>query len=236
MFLFIKSLIFDFIDLVFPVLCLGCEETLRANEKVLCTTCRISLPETELHRQYDNQNLRNKFAGKVPVQLLLSYLYFSKGSVVQKLIHRIKYKGQKEAAKELASWYGHQLKLETDVAQEIDLLISVPLHTSRLEQRGYNQADWIAVGLSEALTIPTRTDVLIRTEFKGSQTRKDRSERWENVKNVFSVVDQEAVKDKNIAIVDDVLTTGATMEACIVELLKAGCKSVSVLTLATTYR
>ncbi|MVM29900.1 ComF family protein [Spirosoma sp. HMF4905] len=236
MFRFTQSSIADFIDLLFPILCLGCKNSLSANERVLCTACRISLPETGQHMEPYDQNHLNKFAGKVPIQFLASYLYFTKAGVVQNLIHSFKYKGQKEAAKELANWYGHQLKSECKQLEDIDVIVGVPLHKSRFQQRGYNQADWIAEGLAEALDVPMRTDLLIRNEFKESQTRKNRLERWENVKTVFAVLNSELVCNKNIVIADDVLTTGATIEACAIELLKAGCKSVRVLTLATAHR
>lgn len=229
---FIRSLLADFADLLFPVLCLGCTNSLGENEVILCTKCRISMPETNQHKEPYDRNLLNKFAGKVPVHFLASYLRFSKGGIVQNLIHSFKYKGQKEAAKELANWYGQQLKTDSKSLHEIDILIGVPLHKSRFRKRGYNQADWIAEGLSDALGIPMRTDVLVRNAFKDSQTHKSRLERWENVKTVFAVVKPEAVRNKNIIIVDDVLTTGATIEACATELLKAGCKSIGVLTLA----
>lgn len=234
MFRFNRTIISDFIDLLFPVLCLGCRKTLGTGEATLCTHCRINLPETRQHQGNHDEILLNKFAGKVFIQYASAYFYFNKGSVVQKLIHAIKYKGQKEAAKEIASWYGHQLRTESNLSDEIDLLIGVPLHKNRLQQRGYNQADWIAAGLAEALDKPTRTDVLARSRFVESQTHKNRMERWKNVNTVFAVTDPEAVKGKRIALVDDVLTTGATIEACTVELLKAGCESVSVLALATT--
>ena len=235
-FRFISGLITDFTDLIFPVTCLGCDQGLVAHEKILCATCRLNLPETGQHQSPYDQNLLNKFAGKVPVLFIASYLYFTKGGIVQRLIHRVKYKGQKEAAKEMAIWYGHQLKSESDLLNETDLLIGVPLHKSRQNQRGYNQADWIAEGLSESLDIPLRTDVLVRKRFVASQTRKSRMERWENVATVFSVTKPEAVAGKNVVLVDDVLTTGATLEACAVELLNAGCRSVGMLTLATTRR
>ncbi len=236
LFQFIRTHLYEFIDLLFPTLCLGCSQSLTANEKILCTQCRIKLPETGQHREPYNQNLLTKFAGKVPIKFISSYVYFTKGSIVQKLIHGIKYKGQKEAAKEIAGWYGHQLKSESKLIQEIDVITGVPLHKSRFQQRGYNQADWIAEGLAEVLDVPAQTDILIRSRFKESQTRKNRLERWENVKTVFAVTDSKLVKDKNIVLVDDVLTTGATIEACAVVLMKAGCKSVSVLTLAVTGR
>ncbi len=236
LFRFTHTLVSDFADLLFPTLCLGCSRSLSANEKILCIDCRINLPETKQHHEPYERDLLNKFAGKVPIAFLASFVYFKKGSIVQKLIHQIKYRGQKEAAKELAGWYGFQLKTESNLTDNMDLLVGVPLHKSRLNQRGYNQADWIAEGLSEVLAIPARTDVLIRKRFRSSQTRKNRIERWENVKTVFDVPDHQEVAGKNIIIVDDVLTTGATIEACAIELLKAGCRSVGVLTIAATHR
>lgn len=234
MFRFIHAVFNDFADLLFPTLCLGCDRSLAANEKVLCTHCRINLPETGQHREPYDRNLLNKFAGKVPIRFIASYVHFTKGGTVQKLIHCVKYKGQKEAAKEIAGWYGYQLKTESNLTDGVDMLVGVPLHKSRLQQRGYNQADYIAEGLSESLNIPMRTDVLIRKRFKESQTRKSRMERWENVKTVFAVPDAAEVKGRHIILVDDVLTTGATLEACAAELLKAGCQSVSILTIAAT--
>ena len=200
----------------------------------MCINCRINIPETGHHRGNYDESLLNKFAGKVLIEHVFAYFYFTKGSTVQKLIHAIKYKGQKEAAKEVASWYGHQLKLESNLSNEIDLIVSVPLHKNRLQQRGYNQADWIAAGLSEVLGIPMQTEVLIRNRFIESQTNKNRIQRWENVSSVFMVTNPQTIVGKRVAIVDDVLTTGATIEACAVELLDAGCKSLSVLALAVT--
>ena len=234
MFRFINTAFIDFADLLFPTLCLGCTRSLGANEKVLCTYCRVNLPETGQYRQPDADFILNKFAGKVPIEFVASYLHFAKGGIVQKLIHRIKYKGQKEAAKEIAIWYGHYLTDEHSLLPELDILIGVPLHKRRFQQRGYNQADWVAEGLSETLNIPFHTDVLLRKRFRSSQTRKNRLERWENVKMEFGLQNPEIVLGKRVGLVDDVLTTGATLEACAIELLRAGCQSVSVLTLAAT--
>lgn len=236
MFRFIQLVIADFVNLLFPTLCLGCKQSLGVHERVLCSTCRINLPETNQHQEPYDQNILNKFAGKVPVHFLASYMRFTKGGIVQNLIHSFKYKGQKEAAKVVANWYGCQLKLESKQLQEIDVILGVPLHKSRFHQRGYNQADWIAEGLGEALNLPNLTDVLIRKKFNESQTHKNRLERWANVNTVFAVVKPDLVRNKNVLIVDDVLTTGATIEACAVELVEAGCKSISVLTLAVADR
>ncbi len=232
---FINSLLADFVDLVFPSTCIGCNQSMAAHEQVLCAHCRTSLPETGQHKGIYNADLLNKFAGNAPIRFVTSYVYFVKGGMVQKIIHQIKYKGKKEAAKTMAVWYGHQLKTESTLTDEADFLVGVPLHKSRLNQRGYNQADWIAEGLSEALAIPNRTDILMRTQFKTSQTRKNRMERWKNVESVFAVTNVPAVKDKHVLLVDDVLTTGATLEACAVELIKAGCRSVGIVTIAATH-
>lgn len=227
-----KSLLTDLINLLFPTLCLGCDKTLPQSGQLLCTKCRLELPETNDYQSADRNESHNKFAGKVPIRYVMSYAQFAKGGVMQHVVHRIKYSGHKEAATTLGRWYGTLLHEQSQLVQEIDMLVGVPLHKQRLKQRGYNQADRIATGLGEAMEIPARSDVLVRTHFKSSQTKKNRLERWANVASVFSVADASAVTDKHVAIVDDVLTTGATIEACAIELLRAGCREVSVITLA----
>ncbi len=227
----LRRALIDFIDLLLPRSCLACQKTLETSEALLCIACRLKLPETNLHVA---PSAITKFTGKVPVDFSVSYLHFTKGGIAQKLIHQIKYRGKKEAARQLGFWYGNVLKNESDLIQETDLLIGVPLHKSRFKQRGYNQADWIAQGLSEALNVPFSTSLLQRHAFQGSQTKKSKVERWENVKTVFSVAANSSLSGKRIILVDDVLTTGATMEACAQTLLNAGCGSVAVITLAMT--
>lgn len=229
-----KSLLTDLINLLFLTLCVGCDQTLHQADQFLCTACRLALPETNDHQSPDHNESHNKFAGKVPIRYVTSYARFAKGGVMQRAIHRIKYEGNKDAATGFGRWYGAILNEHSSLADDIDLLVGVPLHKQRLRQRGYNQADQLAIGLSETMQLPARMDVLVRTEFKSSQTKKNRLERWANVETVFGVADALAVKDKHIAIVDDVLTTGATIEACAAELLRAGCREVSVITLAVT--
>ena len=227
----LRRVLIDFIDLLLPCSCLACQKTLETGEALLCISCRLKLPETNLH---STPPAITKFTGKVPVDFSVSYLYFTKGGIAQKLIHQIKYRGKKEAARQLGFWYGNRLKDESDLILETDLLVGVPLHKSRLKQRGYNQADWIAEGLSDALNIPFSTSLLQRHAFQGSQTKKSKVERWENVRTVFSVTDNSRLSGKRVILVDDVLTTGATLEACAQTLLQAGCASVAVITLAIT--
>jgi ComF family protein len=230
-----KSLLTDLITILFPNLCLGCGKILNQSDQLLCTKCRIELPETNDYIAPERNESHNKFAGKVPIRYAVSYARFTKGGVMQRVVHRIKYSGQKEAAVAIGRWYGAVLRTKSPISQEIDMLVGVPLHKQRLNQRGYNQADQIANGLSEAMEIPARADVLVRTYFQSSQTKKNRIERWANVESVFTVRDAEAIEGKHIAVVDDVLTTGATIEACATELLRAGCRQVSVITLAVTH-
>ncbi len=233
MFRFVSELLSDFFDLVYPTICLGCQKTLETTEPLLCVSCRMSLPETQTHRGNDSE-LINKFAGKVKVEHVAARYRYSKGSVVQKLIHAIKYKDQPEAAIQVGQWFGHTLKAECPWIEDVDVLIGVPLHKKRLRQRGYNQADCIAQGIAEVTQLPVSTSALVRTRFQGSQTRKNRLQRWLNVETVFRVADPKQIIGKHVAIVDDVLTTGATIESCAIELHKAGCRSVSVLTVAAT--
>ncbi len=175
-----------------------------------------------------------KFRGKVPVAYALAYLNFTKEGTAQKLVHQIKYKGQKEAGERIGYWYGEELKTNFAPIVETDFVVGVPLHKSRLQQRGYNQADWIGKGLAEGLDKPFRNDVLVRNQYAGSQTRRSRLERYKNVDTVFAVANPADVFGKHVVIADDVLTTGATIEACAQVLLDAGCRTVGVVTIAAT--
>lgn len=230
---FVKRLFTDFVDLVYPNLCMGCRGGLGPNEAVLCVQCRIDLPVTNHHLERELPMML-KFRGKVPIRYALSYLYFSKEGIAQKLVHQIKYSGQKEAGTVIGRWYGEELKIGYPLLSEVDYIVGVPLHKARLQQRGYNQADWIGQGIAEGLAKPFRDNVLIRTRFSTSQTRKNRLERYKNVANVFAVMNPGEVAGKHVVIVDDVLTTGATIETCAEVLFAAGCKTVGILTIAAT--
>ncbi|WP_234736267.1 ComF family protein [Tellurirhabdus bombi] len=222
-----------FLDLLFPQLCLLCKDGLQAGEPLVCTNCRLSLPETGEHRQAINSKL-TLFAGKVPIQFVYSFLFFTKKGKVQQLIHALKYRGEKEVGLLMGNWYGHQLREARMLQHDIDLIIGVPLHPTRLRQRGYNQSDWFAKGLSEMLGISWSYNTLIRNRYTLSQTGMNRISRWENVSQVFSVKDKARVQNKRILLVDDVLTTGATLEACATALLAAGAQSIGIITIAAT--
>ncbi|MFD1142832.1 ComF family protein [Larkinella insperata] len=224
----------DLLNLFYPNPCLLCQDSLQQSEEIICTACRLQLPETGQHRGEALIDGQTKFAGKVPVEFVYAYLYFTKRGKTQRLIHALKYRGNKEVGNLLGRWYGNQLKTDIHLNDHIDLIVGVPLHPAKLRQRGYNQSDWIAQGLSQALDIPWSDRILTRNRNTISQTGKDRMGRWENVSNVFQISDPDLVTNKRILLVDDVLTTGATLEACTAALLASNSQSVGIITAAAT--
>ena len=173
----------------------------------------------------------NRLAGRLPIRHGWAFLKFQKGGIVQRLLHQLKYNDCPEIGERLGKAYGRDLSA-TSLAREFDLIVPVPLHRSRLRQRGYNQSAHFAKGLSETLQIPWDESISMRTQATASQTRKNRRERWENVRQGFAIKKAESVLGKRILLVDDVITTGATLEACGRHLLDCGCASVSVACIA----
>ncbi|GAA4018864.1 ComF family protein [Hymenobacter fastidiosus] len=232
----IPAALSDFVSLIFPRTCLACVEPLARGEDHICTSCRAQLPYTDYHKLPEPENpLARRFWGKLPVRHALSYLRFLRHGRVQRLLHQLKYQGQSEVGLVLGRWYGAELS-SYGLAADFDLIVPVPLHWKKLAKRGFNQADSFAEGLSTGLVVPWRAHALRRTEHTASQTRKTRTERWLNVATVFEVAEPAAVIGQRILLVDDVLTTGATLEACAIVLLAAGCAEVSVATIACADR
>lgn len=228
----LKNIISDFLTLIFPEFCQACERTLVAGEDLVCTHCRLKLPYTNVHLQPPELNpLAIRFYGKLPIKHVLAYLYFNRAGRTQRLLHALKYRGVQEVGELLGNWYGHTLR-ETGYACSFELIIPVPLHPRKRRQRGFNQSDSFAKGLASALDLPWNNQILQRTRFTSSQTHKSRPERWENVADVFRVIDGIMVQNKKLLLVDDVITTGATLEACGLTLLQAGCAEVNVCTIA----
>ncbi len=225
---------FDHIlSLFYPRLCVGCGEALQHHENLLCTHCSLHLPETNYHREHDNP-LKLIFAGRIPVEEVASYMFYKKGDAVQHILHNFKYKGVKEIGALLGLQYGQQLIQEARF-QQIDYIIPIPLHQKKQRKRGYNQSEWIAKGLSEGMGISYLNEVLVRAQFTETQTKKSRFNRWENVKEVFQVRQGERIEGKHLLLCDDVLTTGATIEAAATQLLQIEGVRISVITLATAY-
>jgi ComF family protein len=228
----LRPLLTDLLALFFPHACLACQEPLVAGEHHLCTTCRAELPYTDYHLLPADQNpLSRRFWGKLPVAHTLSYLRFLQHGRVQRLLHQLKYQGQQGVGKALGQLYGAELAT-AGLAPTFDLIVPVPLHRRKLARRGFNQADAFAEGLANALPCPWSASALRRTEYTDSQTRKSRTERWENVSSVFEVAKPQEVAGRHILLVDDVLTTGATLEACGAVLLAAGATQLSIATIA----
>ncbi|WP_400192778.1 ComF family protein [Hymenobacter sp. B81] len=232
----LRAALADFVTLIFPRTCLACHQSLTRGEDHLCTGCRAQLPYTDYHRLPAADNpLMRRFWGRVPVQHVLSYLRFLRRGRVQHLLHQLKYQGQREVGSALGRMYGQELAA-CGLGADVQLIVPVPLHPRKLAKRGYNQSDSFAEGLATSLTVPWNATALQRNSYTASQTRKSRAERWQNVAEVFQVAQPAAVQGRHVLVVDDVLTTGATLEACAVQLLDAGAAAVSVATIACADR
>ncbi|WP_299706315.1 ComF family protein [uncultured Pontibacter sp.] len=223
----------DFLSLLFPEICHACDQPLARGERFICTECNVKLPYTDLHvHGATEQNmLQQRFWGKVPVRFAFAYLHFRPKGRVQRLLHKLKYKGAQELGEHLGKRYGALLS-DHQYAEHFDLILPVPLHRLKLRRRGYNQSDGFAKGLAGAMELEWSNRLLVRNIDTDSQTKKSRLDRWQNVESVFEVKSPEKVKGKRVLLVDDVLTTGATLEACAQALLNSGCEEVSVVTIA----
>ncbi len=216
----------DFISLFYPEVCLGCGEGLAEAEEFICTTCLYKLPKTNYHLQAENP-MYKVFYGRAEIIAAAAYCYYSKGSMVQDLVHEIKYNGKKELGVAIGKWYGAELKQSAGF-DKTDVIIPVPLHPKKLKKRGYNQSACFAEGLSDMLQVPLLANGIKRIKDTETQTNKSRFERWNNVKDVFEVDNKEELANKHVLLVDDIVTTGATMEACIHALHSVPVGSVSV--------
>lgn len=220
----------DFISLIYPRSCVCCSDLLLKSDEFICNYCYVNLPKSNFHRE-ENSELDKVFYGRVPLQKAGSYLLFEKSGKVQKLLHSIKYQKNVDLAVKLGQWYGEQLK-ENETIAKSQVIIPVPLHKKKQNERGFNQSEAFANGLSKVLNIPVYNQQLIRTQYTQTQTRKSKAERWENVKDKFEVKDPEVLNNKTVLLVDDVITTGATIEACYQALQQAKPLHVNVVSLA----
>lgn len=221
----------DFTNLFYPALCAACGNALKKKEKSICLNCKYTLPFTNFHLQPGNP-LEKVFWGRFDFIRAASYLYFKKESRVQQLLHNIKYKGVKEAASLAGNWYGTQLIQEKAFADS-DFIIPVPLFNEKQKARGFNQSEYFGKGLSSSLGCILDAGNLVRTRATETQTKKSRFMRWKNVEGTFFVKHPERLENKTIILVDDVITTGATLEACAQTLLSLNCGiKINIVTLA----
>jgi len=220
----------DFISLVYPKTCLSCGKALVKGEDIICTRCIIDLPRTNFHIDQENP-LALRLRGRLELMHALAFLKFRKKGKVQRLLHALKYKGHREIGVKLGKVYGEELRL-AGIASAYDVIVSVPLHISRMRQRGYNQSDEWARGLSESAKITFEMNVLARSLKTETQTRKTKLNRWENVKEIFYVKEPELISGKRVLLVDDVVTTGATLESCSNALIAGNCSSIGIACMA----
>ncbi len=220
----------DFLNLFYPEVCQICDSILVKNEHVICINCMHELPITNFH--LDNENPVTKvFHGRVKVENATALLLFQKKGAVQKLIHNLKYKGQQKIGNFLGKWMGEEL-INSDGYSEIDAVIPVPLHPRKLRSRGFNQVEDFGKEIASALQVPYLDNVLLKRSFSGSQTIKSRFARWGNIEESFVLANPGLIHKKHLLLVDDLITTGSTLEACATVLKEAGDVKISVATMA----
>jgi len=226
----LRTLFNELLDMVYPELCLLCEVPLSHEEKCICHDCLYHLPKTHFTSYTDNESA-SLFYGKLPFVKAMSGFRYLKESPLQTAMELLKYKGKKQLGHVLGTVAGMPLQ-RGGFFNDIDVLVPVPLHPNKLRKRGYNQSEWIARGISDVSGLPIDTHTLIRITDNTSQTRKHVFERWENVTTVFTLSHPSAFEHKHVLLIDDVLTSGSTLEACGQVVLKAEGARVSFLTLA----
>ncbi|MBR4440966.1 MAG: ComF family protein [Bacteroidales bacterium] len=225
-----RQFLSDMVDVAYPVVCYGCGKPLTDSEHCICLPCLVNLGTTDMHKEEPNE-VTDLFLNKTPVVHGCSYFKYIKCGLLQLLIHDLKYRGRPEIGEYLGRIAGQGLK-QSGMFNDVDYIVPVPLHPKKLKTRGYNQSLMIAQGLSQILGIPIDTSVLIKTVYNTTQTKKHRFERYLNSLNLFKAVFNPAVYGKHLLLVDDVLTTGSTLESCVNELKTIQGVRVSVFTLA----
>ena len=222
----------DFFRIFYPELCANCDNQLTQNENTVCTFCRHDLPLANF-TNYSNNKITKTFYGRIIIEKANTLLFYRKEGITKKLIHELKYKGNEEVGTFFGNWLGEILKHNNEFS-DIDLIIPVPLHPKKLKQRGYNQVSKFGKKLSDHLEKPFLENELLRTSTSKTQTFKARFERFNNNDTKFQLKNTSTFKDKHILLIDDVITTGATLEACAKELQKTEGVKISILTMAYT--
>ncbi len=222
----------DIIHIFFPEICLTCDIHLVTNEKIICLKCRHDLPLT--HFSIEKNNLVEKtFYGRIPVKSATTLFYFFKKGKVQQLIHQLKYNNQQQVGIFIGNWLGDEI-IESERFENIDCIIPVPLHKKKLKKRGYNQVTTFGKCLAKKLNIPFYENILTRISSTKTQTKKLRFDRWKNVHELFYVQNNSILENKHILLIDDIITTGATLEACYSALKKTKYLKVSIACMAYT--
>jgi len=223
----------NLINVLFPKVCSGCSNHLLSNENVICTICRHEIPLTNHHLNPENEAIK-KFYGKIPVEFASTLVYFHKKGIVQEMIHNLKYRGHEEIGAVLGEWQAENLKTLL-ITNSFDEIIPVPLHKKRLKERGYNQVSSFGLALSKKLKINYNPNILSRSVYSKTQVKKNLLNRTEVLEHIFEVNFSEKDHDKHFLLIDDVLTTGSTLEACGRELLKIPGAKISVVCMAMSH-
>ena len=222
----------DFTHLFFPHNCEGCGTDVLQNDTMLCAECLLKLPETGFIKEADNP-VENIFYGRIKVEAAGSAFYFTKDSLLQHLIVELKYRGNKNLGFYLGKLLGYQL-VQSERFNDIDAIIPLPLNIRKEKKRGYNQAAAIADGIAAVWQKPILKNSVERMVFTETQTHKNRISRWQTMKDVFMVTDKNSIENKHILLIDDIVTTGATLEACGTKILEATGTKLSIVTVAYT--
>ncbi len=230
--MYLKNTISSLTNLFFPKLCSGCGNDLFGDEEKLCISCIDKLPVTNFHLHANNP-VEKIFWGRLPLVMASSYLYFTKDSLLQHLLHSFKYNGNKDIGFYFGRCMGKAF-LQSNRFNGIDALIPLPLHPRKEKKRGYNQATVLCNGIADIMQIPVLTNAVIRPTATETQTHKNRIRRWQNIEGKFLMNDTNSILNKHVVLVDDVVTTGATLESCGQELLRADGVRLSIATLAYT--
>lgn len=217
--------------LFFPHVCASCSNVMAKDEEVLCLVCEHSLPETKFHTFSENP-IEKRFWGRVSIENASSFLFFEKGSRTQHLMQLLKYQGRQDVGQKLGALYAQKLKNDLSPLVKVDAVIPTPLHPKKKHKRGYNQCDSIADAIAKAWKIEVYKNAVIRKQDNITQTGKSRIDRWDNVAEIFSVQEAELLENKHLLVIDDVITTGSTLEAVTSQILKVPNTKVSILTLA----
>jgi ComF family protein len=218
-----------FIHLLYPHICAGCGSDLLSAHNLICLNCLQALPETQFHL-FPGNPVETAFYGRLPVQHATAQYYFTKESLMQILLHELKYKGNKKLGIFLGRLMGEQM-MQAERFAGVDALVPLPLHASREKKRGFNQAELICKGMASVWDKPVLNQLVLRNTNTESQTKKGRIDRWKNMEGKFEIKDPSMLSAQHILLVDDVITTGATLEACGQSLLDAGLEKLSVATL-----